>query len=413
LALALQTRPDVLIIVLDDVATKDMGLYVPSGVDAPYIEGLAAQGVRFTSAYANPFCSPSRRSLNTGRWWITGNGRVCFPPEANTPPLSEVFLPEALPGYASAFFGKWHIGGNQTGGAWECAPLTQGYAYWYEGQPGNVDECGGNDYNDWLEVNATPSGCTSQLQKLYEPFLVADKFVHGWTLATQPRLAVVNINLPHGPYHRPPSWLLPTGYPLTPTQRAKYEAMIRAYDELIGYMLTVVDLASTQVWVIGDNGTPGGVVGGFEQNRAKGTTFERGVKVPLIVAGAGVTNGGRDANDLVHIADIFATCVEEARGTAVADGVSLMPILDDVPHFAPHDFVLLGTAWGTPDGDRASLSADGYKLRQLDTDGDTIPDGEQFYDLNANPGESVNLIADPGQATRVAAHRAWIQAHSP
>lgn len=402
-----QHPPDVLVIVLDDVATKDL-----VGLTLPYIQSLKDAGVTFTNCYANPTCAPSRRSLHTGNWWVRGNGPPCAV-DAETPPLAETWLPEAMPGYSSAILGKWHLGASQTSGV--CAPVSQGYAYGISTGPSNVgdDDCSvnGTDYDFWVRVAGSSSSCTTDTSSQYEPFEVADKLVHNWGLAAQPRLGVVNINLAHTPFHRPPSYLLPAGYPATTTGRQKFEAMIVAYDELIGYMLSALDLDTTLVVVVGDNGTPPGVAG-LESAKAKGTTFERGVKVPLIMAGAGVTDPGRTESGLCHVADIFATAVAVAGGSQASDGISLTPALAHLPQ-TYHDMVLVGCRWPVDDGDVASVDAAGHKLRWLDHNNDGTADVEQFYDLSTDPSENTNLISDPTYATLIATHRTWLQAHLP
>lgn len=405
--LAPKDTPDVLVIVLDDVARVDV-----AQVATPNLDALAAQGVTFARAVANPTCAPTRRSLSTGRWWLAGNGVPCGDPVAETPALAEIFLPEAMPGYASAVLGKWHLGTTQVPGT--CAPLTQGYSYWLRGCPSNVadDGCGPEgDYDNWTMQEGTPATCTLGPSAVYEPLAVADKLVTTWGASAQPRLAVVSINLAHSPFHRPPAYLLPPGYPATVTGRQKFESMIVAYDALIGYMLTAVDLDETVVIVVGDNGTPVQVAQ-LDAPRGKGTTFERGIRVPLVIAGACVVNPGRTESGLVHVVDLWQTLVELAGGTATSNGISLVPALHDQPQ-TYHDYVLTGTRWGSTGGDIASVAADLTKLRQLDDDGDLVIDAEEFYDLAADPGETANLIADPVHATRIAEHRAWIAANLP
>lgn len=401
--------PDILIVVLDDVARVDL-----AAAQTPTIDALTAQGVSYAAACANPTCAPTRRSLQTGLWHVRGNGQPCSA-DPETPPLEDVFLPEALPGYSSALLGKWHLGESQMLGF--CAPLTQGYDYWLRGSRSNVgdDGCGfsGGTYTNWLREDAGLIGpCSQQVSSEYEPWAVAERFVQAWPIAAAPRLAVVNINLAHSPFHRPPEWLIP-GHPPTPTTTDKFRAMIRAYDALIGYMLTVVDLKSTVIVVVGDNGTPPQAAG-LESQKAKGTTFERGIRVPLIVAGAGVQDVGRVEHGLVHVVDVFATCLELAGSTASPQqGLSLVPSLHREPQ-TYHERVLVGARWVLGErGDVASVGADRTKLRWLDDDGDLVVDREQLYDLNVDPFETTNVIGDPAYASQLALHRAFLTANLP
>ncbi len=405
-----QVPASVLIFTLDDIANVDVSTYGGPAL-TPTLDMLAAQGVRFLNHQASPTCAPTRRELLTGKFWWTGNGIACALPEANTPAASEVLLPEAMPSYSSALLGKWHLGGAPSGGAWELAPIEHGFDFWLDGMPANVTECGGTGYSNWLRVTASATGHSSEISTQYSPAVTAVDFVQLWPTATEPRLAVVGINLAHAPFHVPPPYALPAGYPTPVTARQKYEAMIVAYDRAIGSMLSVVDMERTLVVVVSDNGTPPNVAG-VDSSRAKGTTFRRGVNTPLIIAGACVVNPGRLSTALVCPADVFATAVAVAGGGQAVDGVSLLPILQDQAGFVAHDLVLCGNAWGSPDGDVAAVSL-AYKLRRLDPDGDKAIDSEELYDLAADPGELVNEIQNPNLQSVAESMRAWLGARLP
>lgn len=404
------TVPDILLVVLDDVAAADLALY-GGPVATPNLTALAGGGVLFTRAYANPTCAPTRRAMLTGHWWVTGNGPGCPGESAdtNTPQGSEVFLPEALP-HASGICGKWHLGADPAGGPTERAPIVQGFDFWLAGSPGNVDGCGGTGYSSWLRIDAEQGWHSSSISTGYEPTAVRQAWTAGWATATSPKLAVVSINLAHSPFHAPPPSLLPVNYVVGPGNLGKYEAMIVAYDTLLGQILAQVDLETTLVVVVGDNGTPPSVAP--DRDKAKGTPFERGCRVPLVIAG-GPTVGERVSDELVHAVDIWATLIEAGGGTAPGGSPfpivssSLMPILLDQPHAAPHEYVLVGSRWGDTDGDIASIRLDGTKLRQRDLDGDLTVDVTELYDLSTDPDEVVNQAANPAFADTVAAHLAW------
>ncbi|HEX6883163.1 MAG TPA: sulfatase-like hydrolase/transferase [Planctomycetota bacterium] len=399
-----QAAPSVVIFVLDDVAAADLALY-GGPVSTPALEGLAGEGVRFTNAYANPSCAPTRRSIQYGHWWTRGNGALCEDAvDSETPTYFERSLAEALPGHAALFVGKWHLGSSPSGTDWRCAPIERGYDLWRAGLAGNVQGCGGFGYLGWQRVDADASGCSSIQSDEYPPREMRDAFLATWPRLRRPALAVVNCNLAHSPFHRPPPDMLPRGYPPTPTARSLYEAMIAAWDRSLGRMLSVIDLERTLVVVMGDNGTPGQVAP--EDLRAKGTTFERGVRVPLVVAGPPVAVKGSTSDALVHAVDLWATAVVFGGGSAAGESRSLLPLLAG-KRVLPHEYVLCGNGWGTPEGDRCVVSAAGLKLRQLDLDGDERVDHEELYDLRADPDELVDLLQDPLLAPALAAMRAW------
>jgi len=401
---------DLVLLVLDDVAAADLALY-GGPVPCPALEGLAAQGVRFTRALANPTCAPTRRALLTGRWWLTGNGPSCpgGSIDPHTPALGSLVLPASLPAsYTAGLAGKWHLGVNPVLG-WpdERAPIAHGFDFWAAGSPTNVGDCpAGGDYTAWLRVDAQAGWHTSATSGVHEAIAVRSAVVTGWPVVPAPRLAVVSANLAHAPFHAPPPGLLPPGYVVGPGPRGRYEAMVAAADGVLAGVLSVVDLSTTLVVVVGDNGTPPNVapVG----SKAKGTTFERGVVVPLVIAGGPVV-GGRVVDELVHVVDVGATLLDAAGGsTAGLDGVSLLPLLRDDPGWAaPREWALVGSRWGSTDGDVASVRSDGTKLRQLDADGDGVVESLEFYDLLSDPDEMVNLVSDPSWGFSVLEHLAW------
>lgn len=407
-----QATPDIAIFVMDDVAAADLALY-GGPVSCPNLEALAAQGVTFTRAYANPTCAPTRRALLTGHWWVTGNGLSCpgESPDVYTPLAAEAFLPEALPQYVAGITGKWHLGVPQVGPA-ELAPISHGFEYWIAGSPTNVLECGGSSYTNWLRVDADFSGYyRSALSTSHQSIAVRSAFVSGWPVVLSPKLAYVNPNLAHAPFHAPPANILPPGYVVAPGPRGRYEAMIVAWDFLLGQMLAQVNLGTTLVIVTSDNGTPPNVAP--VSTKAKGSTFERGVRVPLVVAGLPVNAPGRSVGELVHLVDIWSTCVGVGSGSVPGGspwpeaGRSLAPYLANVAHPAPHEFVLVGSRWGATDGDVASVRSDLTKLRNLDADGDGVAEALEFYDLATDPNETNNLIADPAWGMAIVEHMAW------
>jgi len=336
--------------------------------------------------------------LHTGHWWTTNTGPACSPPDAFTPGLGERFVSERLRavGYTSAIFGKWHLGGSKIlSWSWESAPKAQGWDYWICGSSANLNACGGSDYTDWQRVD----GWASSMETAYQPDALRDAFVVEWPVGPTPKVVYVNLSLAHQPFHSPPGYS-----PLLPTV-AKYNAMVEYADATIGAMLAVVDLQATTVIVLGDNGTPPQVGG----PRSKSTCYERGVRVPLIAAGAGVTATGT-TNELVAIADIYATVIELGGGTVVTgpypiDSQSLVPLLAG-GSWTPREFVVGGDLWAIPGvkGTRYIVSEDGWKLIQWDTDGDEVVDREELYDLTADPLELIDQLAlQPAQAASMRA----------
>lgn len=277
------------------------------------------------------------------------------------------------------------------------AAQAQGFDHWRAGGCTSI-EYPNNFHTTWTRYD---DGVVTESSG-YPPQEIVDTAID-WLAEmeseTEPWFAVVALPLAHQPFHVPPAYMLPQGYPAPPTsppfakRRGQYEAMIAALDFGVGLLLEKVDLKETTVIFVGDNGTPAlATPGGI---KAKGTTFERGVNVPLIVAGAGVAEPGRVSDLLVHAVDVFATV-----NGAGPDGLSLEGVLENTDLSPVREYLLCGFA-----GDFCARSA-GYKLRKLGV-------FEEFYDLTTDPSETVNLITDQGKQGLIAEHRAWLDANLP
>lgn len=375
----------------------------------PNLSALASQGVIYDAFYANANCAPSRRSAMTGKWWIRGNGDWASAPGQDTPPSEDFWIPEILGSHSSAIIGKWHLGAAPSGLGWECAPLEHGFDFSQQLLPANVGEAPGTSYTNWLGSAFCATGAN---QTTYQPHAVRDALVAGWPLAQFPRFAVVSANLAHTPIHDVPPPHTPAG---SSQQRAKWEAMLVAYDDLIGDLVATVNMNHTLVIVVGDNGTPPNVAPAGQSGRVKGTVFERGVRVPCVMGGSGVIAKSRRSGVLAHVTDLWPTIIEWAGGTLPANypvkGVSLKPTLLDQTQVA-HETVLVGCNWGAVNAERGAVTLT-RKLRQVDTDGDGDPDEEDLFDLVIDPTELVDVILGPTYATDLSNLRAFIEAETP
>ena len=163
-----------------------------------------------------------------------------------------------------------------------------------------------------------------------------------------PYFVEVAFSAPHDPFHKPPNHLhsrdaLPP-YLSGMDTRPYFEAMAEALDTEIGRLLHGVDLATTTVIFVGDNGTTSSVVAPpYPAGKSKSTVYQGGVRVPLLVAGAGVVNPGRLVPALANTVDLYPTILELAgidpaavvpAGTKL-DGVSLLPYVRNVAHPGP------------------------------------------------------------------------------
>lgn len=324
---------NILILVADDLGLDQLGLYgiAPDPAPTPNLDGLARDGVVFSEVWSQPTCSPTRATIQTGRYGFRTGIGVVINAMTGGPALSpsEVTLPEMLDlgtggAFAHAAIGKWHLGSSQVGG--DLAPNLAGYSHFagsLEGQLGS--------YSNWRRV---VDGVATPMFRYATSVCVDDAL--GWIHAQEePWLCVITFQAPHAPFHRPPVGLhtqvLPAEDP-SPScgqpgadPRPFYKAMVEALDTEIGRLLASLprgERERTTVFFLGDNGTDGCVTAPTFPNQAKGTLSESGLRVPLIASGHRVTGRGRCAS-LVNTTDLFATVAELA-------GVDLAATLPDV-----------------------------------------------------------------------------------
>ena len=183
------------------------------------------------------------------------------------------------------------------------------------------------------------------------------------------------------------------------TWRAAFEAMLEAMDTQIGRLLAALDPEvrdNTYVIFMGDNGTWGPVISPpFRDGRAKGTVYEGGVSVPLIVTGPGVAQGGV-SEALVNSTDLFATIMEMAgldpeRAVpehVTHDSVSFLDMLSDPASPSRRQWLYADEFFGGFDGvETADYAMRNHRYKLVRFEGD-----EEFYDLREDPYEHVNLL---------------------
>ena len=384
-------QPNVVIVVMDDVALWDA-----DRIELPTLDALAAEGVSFRRAYAMPTCSPTRQSLFFGEYTGRVAGFTCSMSEDRSPDLEAVSLAETMraAGYATAIFGKWHMGAVD-GQPWESSPQHHGFDAWRAGIPSNVTRCNGKNYSYWTRVDDGEATLSTE----YHGRALRDEFVRWWGATEGSKFAYVAFQAPHVPFHTPPEDLLPEGYSAEDSARGLFESMLVSLDFTLRQMLDVVDRSSTWVFVLGDNGTPPEArIRGLQRGKLKKTSFENGVKVPMVVAGPGLESS-HETEALVHVVDLYATIAElvgaEVPDGAARDSVSFAPCLAR-PEATVRDHVICDyvefKAWGQPGGkapkrERAVVTSS-WKLRRY---GKRI---EELYDLENDPTERTPIAPD-------------------
>lgn len=381
---------NVLLVVLDDVGVDLIGAYeqhfrsrgrAPNlAAETPAIDSmLCAQGVSFTNAWNSPMCSPSRAQMLTGMHALrTGVGAVLRPVPlggiANPGlALSHAVLPEILAtapgGYAAAAVGKWHLADVDQLALDLAHPLGAPNGRWFDTYAGSLFNLqralssppSENTFFAWRKLHTAPivlgtNPCGGAypcvVDNLAPPvtrYATADTTEDALALMArlpEPWFLHLAYNAAHAPFHDAPANLpKPTcaEYPpplaacegaQPPNLALQARCMLRALDEQLGRILCAHDPETTTVILIADNGTDGEAsLPPFTQAHAKGSLYQGGVQVPLVVRGPGVRADLRGTfNDrLVCGTDLFATVCEIAGVSAAApDSVSLVPYLREL-----------------------------------------------------------------------------------
>lgn len=398
------TRPNIVLILADDLGWADPGCYGNTFYETPNIDRLAQDGLRFTQFYAGPVCSPTRANLQSGqdqaRFGITQHipghrrpfARLIDPVVAPHLPLEVETFAECLGkiGYATGYFGKWHLGGEGYG------PQDQGWQMVVESQGHIVPRrIAGDD-----GARRTAEFLTSKAIEFMEankdsPFVVqvSHYAVHLPIVTTPERLArfAAKQSVP--------------GHP----SRPEYAGLLDELDQSVGAIGEALDrlgLAErTLVLFLSDNGgleheQSGRVVTSNKPLRGeKGMLYEGGIRVPAIARWKGRIEAGGVCHRPVTTIDIHPTLVELTGAAAPAnqpqDGTSLASLLINPGGSLPRDTL----CWHLPhyhhSTPASAIRRGDLKLIEFFEDG-----ALELYDLRQDPSESINLAAQHSESAR-------------
>ena len=331
--------PNIVIIFTDDQGWGDLSCYGSTEIPTPNIDRLAKEGMQFNNFYTSqPVCSAARASLLTGcyanRVGISGalapSSKIGLHPDEMT--IAEVVKPL---GYATACFGKWHLGHLP-----EFLPTSQGFDE-YCGIPYSNDMWPGHPESPkawpplpWYEQDK-PDRIIENLDD-QEP-ITADLTRRSIDFIERNAKGRFLLYLPHSMPHVP----LATTPKFRQTSRyGAYGDVIREIDDSVGQIVATLEkhniLDETVIIFTSDNGPwlsygdHAGTTGGLREG--KGTTFEGGVRVPFVIRYPAVVKPGVISSLNAMTIDILPTVVELTGGmspTRKIDGQSMVPFLED------------------------------------------------------------------------------------
>ncbi|KAJ8901152.1 hypothetical protein NDN08_005012 [Rhodosorus marinus] len=396
-----QDKPNVIVILVDDLGYNDLGVQGSDDVKSPHIDKLARDGVILTDGYApHSFCGPSRSGLFSGIWpfrigaafnapkdyW---DNRVGLPLEYKTIPET---MQEA--GYKTYCVGKWHLGHSPghhpknrgyngffgfLKGSWnylrsqEYDPELDDYDYIYRG----FDRV--NDI-EYITDNFTDAaiGYIAKAKRLEKPFFL-----------------YLSYNAPHAPLISLPSDRDPTVSP----DRRSYVAMIKSLDRGVerirGYLEKAGLTENTVIMFSSDNG--GHKHGAINEplRDIKGSYYEGGLRVPWYITWPGTLQSGQTFKKLATHLDIYPTLenlagVPENRKNPDLVGVDLIPFFRKVGQSAPeasgptHPFIAFGGP--NPEGISRGMIRQGRWKAVIHS-----TEEPELYDLRSDIGETTNI----------------------
>ena len=346
---------NVVLILVDDLGWKDLGCYGSTYYMTPNIDRLAEEGMRFTDGYAAcNVCSPTRAAIMTGKhparllltqWlpsgrWNPARNKLREGRYLSNLPLEEVTIAEAMrqAGYRTAFMGKWHLGTE---------------TYYYPQHQGFDVNVGGRDYGapggyfypfkgSWkipttgqmLHKDPPLPGKTGDylVDRLAEE---AASFIR--ESADQPFFLMLSHYAVHAPLQGKPDKV--ARYEKTATQQRQgkpdYAAMVESVDDSVGRVLqTLHELKLDQRTLViftSDNGGFSKATNNSPLRANKGSNYEGGIRVPVIIKWPGHTKAGSVSREPIISTDFYPTILaatgQDDRPFQHVDGRSLVPIL--------------------------------------------------------------------------------------
>ena len=448
-------KPNILLILCDDLGAHDVGCFGSKFHETPNIDALAKRGVKFTQAYAaSPLCSPTRSSILAGvypaRSGITAP--VCHVPQIqlekklsagnpNTRALnaesvtrlkSEYFtLAEALheAGYATAHFGKWHLGHNLPANPNDhYEPKDQGFDFDFPHAPTAAGPGGGylapwkfiKDPNitgkpgEHIEDRMSDEAAKYIRAHNDKPF-----FVNYWAYSV------------HSPWNARKDYIeyfAPKADAKNPQHNPLYAAMVRSLDDGVGHLLKALDDAgvadNTIIVFFSDNGgwayppkttDPEGftdmpATSNLPQRSGKASLYDGGTREPCIIVWPGKTKPGTVNDSLFQSTDFYPTllamCGLKPHADVKLDGFDQSRTLLGEP--SPRDRVFCHFPHGSPN---QAVNIPGFlpgtyvrkgdwKLIRFYADNDDGSDRFELFDLKNDIGESKNLAAEKPEIVR-------------
>lgn len=387
---ATKKKPNIVLIVADDMDYADLSITGGRKVETPNIDSIAKNGMQFTNAYVTcPVCGPSRVAILTGIYqdrfgYVTNHGPVI--PENFGLPTTATLVSEMLKeaGYSTGMIGKWHLGFKQ-----EMTPNAQGFDYFFGHLPGAHQYIPQGNKPGSIQRNGQPVKTTEYLTTVFGN--EAASFIE--RSKDKPYFLYVPFNAVHGPLQAPEETKKMFENIKNDRDRTM-AAMLYEMDKSVGDILKAVrdsgEEQNTIVVFFNDNG---GTRGNLPESNgvlreSKGSLYEGGIRVPLFVQWKGTIPAGSKYDKPVISLDITPTFLTAANTTTPSnlEGVNLLPYILSQNQGQPHEALF----WKHTDApNKKAVRKGDWKAIQPS---DNAP--WELYNLAADIGETKNLAGE-------------------
>jgi arylsulfatase A-like enzyme len=371
--------PNILLVIADDLGKDAMPNYSEGVIkpNMPIVQNLINTGITFDNLWSYSVCSPTRASIITGKYGNkSGVLEVGDAISTSETSLQKYINTNALQTYATAIIGKWHLSSNASD------PITLGVDYFAGILKGAIP-----DYYNW---SLTENGIASTTTE-YATTKLTDLAINWAQNQTKPWFLSLAYNAPHTPFHLAPTNLHSQGSLSTSAADINanpipyFMSAIEAMDTELGRFLsslTTEERENTLIIFIGDNGTPSKVAQSpYSKSRVKGTLYQGGINVPMVISGKGVERFAQRESALIHTTDLFSTIatIAQASASEINNSKSFYSLFSN-ENAAGRAYVY------SEDGASYTIRNDTYKLLKFDNG------KEEFYQILNDAYEETNLM---------------------
>ena len=402
-ALFAAEKPNIIVVMPDDAGYGDYACLGNPIMRTPSVDSFKTQSLLLTQFHVSPTCAPCRAALMSGRHEFK-NGVTHTIGGRERMTLDTFTLPQMLKtaGYTTGIFGKWHLGDEQA-----YRPESRGFDEVYIHGSGGIGQSGDSPGNNNIDPVLWHNGTLVET-KGYCTDLFFDRAIH-WMdeqrKAGKRFFAYIPPNAPHAPHVVPEEYYQHyVGKPGVKSEdTAKYLGMVENIDTNFGTMLTKLNEwgieKNTLVIYLGtDNGATGGRnIFNAGMKGGKNTPYQGGHRAPAFFRWpAGQIPAGVECSALTAHVDLFPTLATIADATLVPkveqqiEGRDLLRLLQN-PNANWPDRILVQHTGRWSKGTAAKSKYGKYSIQNSRF---TLVNNEELYELQADPGEQTNVIAD-------------------